>query len=69
MKIEIESNTIRLTGKHGKAIRIYHNEDEDRFLFEVCQNGTAIGCLPMVTFCKSHTICHNTLPIGKSFID
>ncbi len=69
MKIEIEGNEIRLTGEHNKAIRIYHNKEEDRFQLSICQNGFETGCLPSVTFCKEHTIILNNLPQGKSFVD
>jgi hypothetical protein len=69
MKINIENGTIRLTGKHNKSIRIYHNEDNDTFQFSVCQDGMEYGCLPSVQFCKNHTVAINNLPQGKSFID
>ena len=69
MQIEINGNTIRLTGKNKKAIQIYHNEEDDIFTMSICQNGIEYGSLPMITFCKNHTICHNTLSQGKSFIN
>jgi hypothetical protein len=69
VKILIEGKTIRLTGIHDKAIQIYHNEANDSFSFSVCQNGMEIGALPIIIFCKEHTVVMNNLPQGKSFID
>lgn len=69
MKILIENDQIRLTGKNNKSILIYHNEEKDIFSFSICQDGLEIGCLPIITFYKEHTICLNNLPQGKSFID
>lgn len=69
MKILIDGATIRLTGRHGKAISIYHNEANDSFQMSVCQDGIECGCLPTITFCRDHTTCLNNLPQGKSFID
>jgi hypothetical protein len=69
VKILIDNNTVRLTGEHNKSIEVYYNEKENSFMFSVCQNGMIIGCLPMITFCKEHTIVMNNLPQGKSFVD
>ena len=69
MIIEIEGHTIRLTGTNGKAIKIYHNEEDDRFGMSICQEGMEIGCLPSVQFYKNHTICHNNMDKGDIIVN
>lgn len=68
MEINVKNNSIRLTGKHKKAISIYYSEEKDSFSLSVCQNGMQIGCLPTITFYEDETICLNNLPQGKSII-
>lgn len=68
MKIEIEGSTIRLTGSHGKAIQIYHSEEEDRFSMSICTDGFERGCLPSVQFHKDDTVIQNNLDKGRQLL-
>lgn len=71
MKIEVNGDSIRLTGESTqKAIRIYYTKEEgsDIFMFSVCEDGFEKGVLPMVTFYKDNTVVRSNLPQGKSFV-